>query len=122
MAIKNAKELSERLDKIAEEVQAVNPAVALQIDMISDVIDGKREASTLKFDADEARYMQNRFNYDVRKRDADEPFMADYGKSNFEQVIDIRKNPVPIKKASMPYQKVEDEKKPTDEKTTEEKK
>jgi hypothetical protein len=58
--IKNAKEFTEQLDKIAEEVQQINPAIALQIDMISDVIDGKRDASTLKFDADEAWYMQTR--------------------------------------------------------------
>jgi hypothetical protein len=107
MALKNAQEYTEKLDKIAEEVEKLNPAVALQIDMISDVIEGKRDASTLKFDADEAKYMQNRFNYDVRKREADEPYMADYNKSNFEQVMEVRKNPVPIKKASVPYQKVE---------------
>jgi hypothetical protein len=107
MAIKNAKEYTERLDKIAAEVEALNPAVALQIDMISDVLEGKREATTLKFDPDEAWYMQNRFNFDTRKRDADEQYMDDYKKSNFEQVIDVRKSPVPIKKASVPYQKVE---------------
>jgi len=111
MAIKNAKEFTEKLDKIAEEIQPTNPAIALQIDMISDVIEGKKEATTLKFDADEAWYMQNRFNYDVRKREADEPYMADYNKSNYEQVITVRRNPVPIKKASVPYQKVEEEKK-----------
>ena len=105
--IKNAQEYTEKLDKIAEEVQKLNPAVALQIDMISDVIEGKRDASTLKFDADEAWYMQNRFNSDVRKREADEPYMDQYNKNNFEQVIDVKRHPVPIKKASVPYQKVE---------------
>jgi hypothetical protein len=108
MAIKNSKEYTERLDKIAAEVESINPAVALQIDMISDVLEGKREASMLKFDPDEAWYMQNRFNFNTRKRDADEKYMDDYNKSNFEQVIDIRKSPVPIKKASVPYQKVTD--------------
>ena len=109
MAIKNAKELTERLDKLADEVQTINPAMALQIDKISDVIEGKKEASTLKFDADEAWYMQGRFNTDVRKRDADENFMTEYNKNNFEQVIDVRRHPVlPIRKASAPYQKVED--------------
>lgn len=101
--IKNAQEYTEKLDKIAEEVQQINPAIALQIDMISDVIDGRREASTLKFDADEAWYMQNRFNNQVRKREADEPYMDTYNDNNFEQVITVRKNPVPIKTA---YQKV----------------
>jgi hypothetical protein len=104
--IKNAQEYTEKLDKIAEEVQQINPAIALQIDMISDVIEGRREASTLKFDADEAWYMQNRFNNQVRKREADEPFMDEYNKNNFEQVITVRRNPVPIKTASAPYQKV----------------
>lgn len=106
--IKNAKEFTEKLDKIAEEVQQINPAIALQIDMISDVIDGKREASTLKFDADEAWYMQNRFNTQVRKREADEPYMDEYNKNNFEQVTEVRKHPVPIKTANVPYQKVEE--------------
>jgi hypothetical protein len=110
MAIKNAKDFTEQLDKIAEEVQQINPAIALQIDMISDVIDGKREASTLKFDADEAWYMQNRFNTQVRKREADEPYMEEYNKNNFEQVMEVRKHPVPIKTAAVPYQKVEEQK------------
>ena len=114
MALKNAKEYTERLDKIAEEVEAVDPALALQIDMVSDVIEGRREASSLKFDADEARYMANRFNYNVRQREADEPYMDDYNKSNFEQVISVKRNPVPIKKASVPYQKVESSKKEED--------
>jgi hypothetical protein len=108
MAIRNAQEYTERLDKIAGEVENINPAVALQIDMISDVIEGKREASTLKFDSDEAWYMQNRFNFDTRKRDSDESFMDDFKKSNYEQVMTIRKNPVAIKKASVPYQKVQE--------------
>jgi hypothetical protein len=108
--IKNAKDFTERLDKIASEVEADNPRIALQIDMISDVIEGKKEASTLKFDADEAWYMQNRFNSQVRKREADEPYMDQYNKNNFEQVIDARRNPTPVKKASVPYQKVEDQK------------
>lgn len=107
MAIKNAKEYTERLDKIASEVESINPAVAMQIDMISDVLEGTREASTLKFDADEAWYMQNRFNSDVRKRDADEQFMDKFNENNFEQVKEIRKNPNPIKVASAPYQKVQ---------------
>jgi hypothetical protein len=105
--LKNAKEFTERLDKIAEEVEQISPEAALQIDMISDVIEGKREASTLKFDADEARFMKNRFNFDVRKREADEPYMDEYKASDFEQVSRIRKSPEPIKKsASLPYQKV----------------
>jgi hypothetical protein len=108
--IKNAQEYTEKLDKIAEDVEKLNPAIALQIDMISDVIEGRREASTLKFDADEAWYMQNRFNNQVRKREADEPYMDTYNDNNFEQVMKAHKNPVPIKKASAPYQKVEEQK------------
>jgi hypothetical protein len=106
--IKNAQQYTEQLDKIAEEVEAINPAIAMQIDMISDVIDGKRDASTLKFDSDEAWYMQNRFNSNVRKREADEPYMDSFNKNNFEQVIDVKRHPVAIKTASVPYQKIED--------------
>jgi len=105
MALKNAKQFTDRLDKIAEELQASSPELALHIDMVSDVIEGKREASTLKFDADEARFMAGRFNMNVRSREADEPYMDKYNESNFEQVMQVRKNPVPIKVANAPYQK-----------------
>jgi len=103
MAIKNAQQYTERLDKVATEIQAVNPDFALAIDMVSDVIEGRRSASTLKFDADEARYMAGRFNFSVRKRDADEGFMDHFNANTMDQVITVRKNPVPIKVA---YQKV----------------
>lgn len=105
MALKNAKQYTERLDKIAAEVEASSPELALCLDKVSDVIEGRRDASTLKFDADEARYMANRFNFDIRKREADEPYMDDYNKSNFEQVMHARKNPTPIKLA---YQKIQE--------------
>jgi hypothetical protein len=103
--LKNAKEYTDRLDKIAEELEAFAPELALSVDMVSDVIEGRKTADTLKHDADE-KYMQGRFNMDVRKREADEPYMDQYNASNFEQVMKIRKNPVPIKTASAPYQKV----------------
>lgn len=106
--LKNASEYTEKLDKIAEEVQQFSPEVALQIDMVSDVIDGRRDASTLQFDADEARYMANRFNYDVRSREADEPYMDNFNKSDFEQVMREKKSPKPVRKASaLPYQRVQ---------------
>jgi len=103
MALQNAKQYTERLDKVAAEVEASSPELALQLDMVSDVIEGKRDASTLKFDADEAKYMAGRFNNNVRNREADEPYMDDYNKSNFEQVITVRRNPTPVKLA---YQKL----------------
>ena len=109
MALKNAQEYTEKLDKIAEEVQGMGPEmapIALMIDKVSDVIEGKKDASTLKFDADEARYMAGRFNMNVRSREADEPYMDKFNESNFEQVMKVRKSPVPIKVA---YQKAKDE-------------
>lgn len=110
MALKNAKEYTERLDKIADKIEQMSPEMALCIDNISDVIEGRRDASTLKFDKDEARFMSNRFNFDVRKREADEPYMDDFNKSDFEQVTGENKSPQPIRKASAPYQKVQEEK------------
>jgi len=104
--LKNAKEYSERLDKVADELQSVSPELALQVDMIADVIEGRREATTLKFDPDESRYMKNRFNFDVRSREADEPYMDNFNKSDFEQVMKAKKNPEPIRTASAPYRKV----------------
>lgn len=105
--LKNAKSFTERLDKIAEDIQEISPELALQVDMVSDVIEGRREASTLQFDADEARYMANRFDYRVRQREADEPYMDNYNQSDFEQVMDEKRNPKPVRKASVPYQKVQ---------------
>ena len=101
--LKNAQEYTQKLDKIADELQEAHPEMALQVDMISDVIEGRREATTLKYDPDEARYMANRFNYNVRSRESDEPYMDEYNRSNFEQVMRVKKSPVPVKVA---YQKV----------------
>jgi hypothetical protein len=105
MAFKNAEQYTEKLDKIAEEIEKVSPEMALQVDMVADVIEGRREANTLTFDQDEARYMADRFNMNVRQREADEPYMDQYNQSNFEQVMRAKKSPVPIKLA---YQKVQD--------------
>jgi hypothetical protein len=105
-ALKNAQKYTEQLDTIASEVQATSPELAYHIDAISDVIDGRREASTLKFDADEARYMAGRFNFKVQKREADEPYMDSYNKNDFSQVNKVFQSPVPIKKANVPYTKV----------------
>ncbi len=106
-AIKNAGKYTERLDTVASDLEAISSEMALEVDKISDVIEGRREATTLKYDPDEKIYMAGRFNYNVRKREADEPYVDDYNKSNFEQVMGERKSPVPIKKASAPYQKVQ---------------
>jgi hypothetical protein len=104
--LKNAQKYTERLDKLADEIQATSPEFAMQIDKFSDVLEGRREATTLKFDADEARYMANKFNFNVQKRDADENYVEDFNKSNFEQVVNVKRNPVPVKLASAPYRKV----------------
>ncbi len=106
MSFKNSDQYAERLDKIADVLQSASPEMALQVDMISDVIEGRRDASTLKFDPDEARYMKNRFNYDVRSRNADEPYMDLFNQSDFSQVMKEKKNPQPIRTANTPYQKV----------------
>lgn len=104
MALKNAQQYTERLDAIAAELEEISPVLAYNIDAVSDVIEGRREASTLKFDADEARYMANRFNNKVRSREADEPYMDTYNDNDFSQVMKARKNPTPIRLA---YQKIE---------------
>lgn len=106
-ALKDAGKFTERLDKVASELEKVSPEMALEVDKISDVIEGRREATTLKYDPDESSYMSGRFNYNVRKREGDESYMDDFNKSDFEQVMGERKSPVPIKKASAPYRKVE---------------
>jgi len=104
-ALKNAKKHTEALDKIADMLQKGSPELALHIDKISDVIEGNREASSLKYDADEARYMADRFNFKVRDREADEPFMDHFNNDDFSQVMRERKHPTPI---GTPYQKVKE--------------
>lgn len=102
--VKNASQYTERLDKIAEELVATAPEMAMQLDIVSDILDGKRTATSIQFDADEARFMAGRFNYNVRQREADEPYMDSFNQSNFEQVKGAKQNPTPIKLA---YQKVQ---------------
>lgn len=105
-ALKNAKEYTEQLDKIADILQQEDsPELALQVDKISDVIEGRKEASSLQYDADEARYMANRFNYKVRSREADEPYMDHYNNDDFSQVSRERKHQTPV---GTPYQKVQE--------------
>jgi hypothetical protein len=106
-ALKNSSKYTEQLDVIASEVQESNPVVAYHLDAISDVLEGRREATTLKFDADEARYMAGRFNFKVLKREADEPYMDSYNKNDFEQVNKVFQSPVPIKTAGAPYTKAQ---------------
>lgn len=101
--LKNAQKYTERLDKVAQEIEAVSPEFAYHIDAISDVIEGRREASTLQFDPDEAKYMAGRFNFNVRQREADEPYMDKFNQSNFEQVAQAKAAPAPVKLA---YKKV----------------
>jgi len=104
--LKNAQQYTERLDKVASELESVSPQMAYAVDLVSDVIEGRRSASTLKFDPDEARYMAGRFNFNIKNREPDEPYMDSYNQSNFEQVMGARRNPVPIKVA---YAKVPQE-------------
>lgn len=102
-ALKNAQQYTAKLDAIASELESISPEMAYQLDKVADVIEGTRDASTLKFDADEARYMAGRFNFNVKNREADEPYMDSFNQSNFEQVSGVRKSPVPVRVA---YQKV----------------
>jgi hypothetical protein len=82
----DVKAFTEKLDKIATDVEAFSPELAMEIDKVSDVLEGRKEASSLKYDADEARYMADRMNNKVRKRDADEPYMDQFNDNDFSQV------------------------------------
>jgi len=101
----DVKAFTEKLDKVAEEVEKISPELAVQIDKVSDVLDGRVDASTLQYDADEARYMADRFNNKVRSRNSDEPYMDTYNDNDFEQVMREKKSPKPVRTASFPYQK-----------------
>ena len=102
----DVKAFTEKLDKVAEDIEKISPELAVQIDKVSDVLEGRKDASTLQYDADEARYMADRFNNKVRSRNADEPYMDTYNDNDFEQVSREKKSPKPIRTANVPYQKV----------------
>jgi len=76
-----AAKIAESLDEIAGLLESQNDPqlvkLAYEIDKVSDVLEGKREASTLEYDHDEP-YMKEHFHAGARETDSDEPYMKEY--------------------------------------------
>jgi uncharacterized Zn finger protein (UPF0148 family) len=69
------------LDEIAGLLESQNDPdlmkLAFEIDRVSDVLEGKKEASTLESDSDEP-YMKQFFHAGARETDSDEPYMKEF--------------------------------------------
>lgn len=74
-------EIIEEIDKIAGEMEAVGTfdmfKIAYQLDKVSDVLSGKKEAATLASDPDEP-YMRKFFKAGKLEGDSDESYMSTY--------------------------------------------
>lgn len=82
----------DELDKIAADLEAQNDfelfKIAYQIDQISDVIDGRKEASTLEGDVDES-FMKKYFKAGKREGDSDEKYMGEFNTDVSKEVSKV---------------------------------
>lgn len=100
--------ITARLDKVASVLEAQEDEelkkLAFQVDLISDVIDGKKEASVLEGDADEA-FMKEHFKAGLREGDKDEKaYMKEYNTDTTKEVVKVASEEKIVSK--VPYQKV----------------
>lgn len=76
-----AVKIAESLDEIAGLLESQNDPqlikLAYEIDKVSDVLEGKREAATLEYDRDEP-YMKEHFHAGARETDSDESYMKEF--------------------------------------------
>jgi len=104
----------DQIDDIAETLEKQGDfelfKIAFQLDQVSDVLQGKKEAKTLESDPDEA-YMKKYFQAGLREGDADEKsYMNEFNNDNTTEVERVPGNvSVEHKKASenLPYDKKE---------------
>lgn len=75
---------------------------AYQLDLVSDVLEGKKEAKALESDADEP-YMKEYFRAGAREKDADEPYMNEFNTDLTQEVAKLRGKAA--SKKDLPYQK-----------------
>lgn len=104
-----AAKVAESLDEIAGLLEAQKDPelmkLAYEIDRVSDVLEGKKEASTLESDSDES-YMKQFFHAGARQTDGDEPYMKTFNTDNTTELKDKFKGKQLGKDASvsLPYQ------------------
>lgn len=102
--------VTKQLDKIAASLEeSQDPELlrlALELDRVSDELDGtNKEASALESDKDEG-YVKNHFKGGVEQSDKDEPYMKSFNTDKTEEVEKVKTQKGPIRKASLPYQKI----------------
>jgi DNA-directed RNA polymerase subunit RPC12/RpoP len=103
-----ATEVVASLDEIAGLLESQNTPelmkLAYEIDKVSDVIEGRKEASTLESDSDEP-YMKQFFHAGARETDSDEPYMKEFNEDTSTELRNkFQKNQLGKDASSLPYQ------------------
>lgn len=98
-------EIVSQIDEIAETLEKQNDPklmkYAYQLDLVSEVLEGKKEAKALESEADE-EYMKKYFVAGARETDADENrYMTEFNNDNTQEVAKLRGKAA----ADLPYQK-----------------
>jgi len=108
--ISDISDVTASLDKIAGVLEQQRDKelfkMAFQLDQISDILEGKREASALESDPDE-KYMKNFFKGGLHDGDSDESYMKEFNTDITKEVESV-KDKKNGKEASqkLPYQKL----------------
>lgn len=102
-----ALKVAESLDEIASLLESQNDPelvkLAFEIDKVSDVLEGKREAATLESDSDEP-YMKQHFHAGAPETDRDEPYMKEFNTDISTELKDkYQKNQLGKDASSLPY-------------------
>lgn len=102
--------VTKQLDKIAASLEESQDQellrLALELDRVSDELDGTtKEASALESDKEEG-YMKQNFKGGVKESDKDEPFMKSFNTDTTQEVEKVKTQKGSIRKASLPYQKI----------------
>lgn len=102
-----AQKVANALDEIAgvleKEKDPLLMKLAYEIDMVSDVLEGKREASTLESDIDE-KFMKKYFHCGAFETDKDEPFMKEFNTdTSLELQEKVKKNQLGKDASNLPY-------------------
>jgi hypothetical protein len=96
------------LDEIAGLLESQNDPellkLAYELDKVSDVLEGRKEASTLESDSDEP-FMIQFFHAGARETDSDEPYMKEFNEDTSTELRNkFQKNQLGKDASSLPYQ------------------
>jgi DNA-directed RNA polymerase subunit RPC12/RpoP len=103
-----AAKVAEALDEIAGLLESQNnpelTKLAYELDRVSDVLEGRKEASTLESDSDEP-YMKQYFHAGARETDSDESYMKEFNTDISTELKDkFQKKQLGKDASSLPYQ------------------